>query len=142
MKRYLITCEETCPQCKGRSLPYDTEESKRSSCAECRGIGTVRKEVDLAEAAREEIKELDTLLNLRKSELDNKEKIGLFAVHTGGIVRKYFGPEDYLAAVEFLIAKIKERAVGHEIQPLGIQIRFEYPDEAKELVDNFEDMLP
>ena len=54
MKRYLVICEETCPQCKGRSVPYDSKSSTRSSCAKCRGPGTIRKEVDLAEAMRQQ----------------------------------------------------------------------------------------
>ena len=53
MIRYLITCEETCPNCNGRSVPYDPENNRRSSCAKCLGSGVIRKEVELSEAIKE-----------------------------------------------------------------------------------------
>ena len=66
MKRYLITCEETCPLCKGEKTillqglvswpddaPKHLSETEAETCDNCKGTGVMRKEVDLAKAIRE-----------------------------------------------------------------------------------------
>lgn len=40
-RRYLVQCEETCPECGGH---------KSYNCDYCKGVGTVRREVDILEA--------------------------------------------------------------------------------------------
>jgi len=44
MKRYLITCEETCPEL------IRSGENCHITCVSCKGTGVIRKEVDLDEA--------------------------------------------------------------------------------------------
>lgn len=49
MKRYLITCEETCPECKNDSEKIFGKFKVNAICSTCQGTGVVRKEVDLAD---------------------------------------------------------------------------------------------